>query len=80
MEDAQAHFSELLDASEKEGPQIVTRRGVDTAVVVRVEDWDKTEKSTSPTLKELLLAESPRAEIPIPSRKRWRRRPPSGLG
>lgn len=29
-----------------------------------------------PTLKELLLADSPRAEIPVPSRGRWRRRAP----
>ena len=30
-----------------------------------------------PTLKELLLAETPRAEIPVPSRRRWRRRMPA---
>ena len=33
-------------------------------------------KAERRTLKELLLAESPRAEIPIPSRQRWRRRAP----
>ncbi len=33
-----------------------------------------------PTLKELLLADSPRAEIPVPSRQRWRRRPPEVFG
>jgi hypothetical protein len=32
-----------------------------------------------PTLKELLLAETPRAEIPVPSRRRWRRRPPEAF-
>jgi len=75
VSDAKRHFGELLEASEKEGPQIVTRRGVETAVVVRAEDWQKLQESTRPTLKELLLAESPRADIPVPSRRRWKRRP-----
>jgi len=35
--------------------------------------------SARPTLKELLLAETPRAEIPLPPRRRWRRRTPSAL-
>ncbi len=30
------------------------------------------ESSARLTLKELLLAETPRAEIPVPSRRRWR--------
>lgn len=72
--DAKAHFSELLEASQQEGPQIVTRRGVEAAVVVPVEEWRRFREATRPSLKELLLAESPRADIPIPSRGRWRRR------
>ena len=39
VQDAKARFSELLDASIRDGPQIVTRRGVETAVVVPVEEW-----------------------------------------
>lgn len=80
VRDAKAHFSELLDASQTEGPQIVTRRGVETAVVVRAKDWLRLQAVGRPTLKELLLAESPRAEIPVPSRRRWRRRPPADVG
>jgi antitoxin Phd len=75
VQDAKARFSELLDASVAEGPQIVTRRGVETAVLVPVEEWRRLQDSARPTLKELLLADSPRAEIPLPSRKRWRRGP-----
>ena len=75
VQDAKARFSEFLDASVAEGPQIVTRRGVETAVLVPVEEWRRLQDSARPTLKELLLADSPRAEIPLPSRKRWRRRP-----
>ena len=39
VQDAKARFSELLEASVKEGPQMVTRRGVETAVVVPIEEW-----------------------------------------
>ena len=34
VQDAKAHFSEMLEASLTEGPQIVTRRGVEAAVLV----------------------------------------------
>jgi prevent-host-death family protein len=79
VQDAKARFSELLDASLEEGPQIVTRRGVETAVLVPVEEWRRLQEAARPTLKELLLAESPRGEIPVPSRRRWRRRTPVAL-
>lgn len=68
MQDAKAHFSELLEASLNEGPQIVTRRGVEAAVLVSIGEWRRLQ-SARPTLKELLLAETPRAEIPVPPRR-----------
>lgn len=74
---AKAHFSELLAASLRDGPQIVTRRGKETAVLVPVDEWRRLQAAARPTLKELLLAEAPRAEIPVPSRRRWRRRTPT---
>lgn len=70
VQDAKARFSELLEASLNEGPQIVTRRGVEIAVLVPFEEWRRLQSSARPTLKELLLAERPRAEIPIPARRR----------
>lgn len=79
VQDAKARFRELLEASLKEGPQVVTRRGVDAAVLVPVEEWRRLQKAARPTLKELLLAEA-RAEIPIPRRGRLRRRAPAALG
>jgi antitoxin Phd len=75
MQDAEAHFNELLEASLNEGPQIVTRQGVETAILVPFEEWSRLQSSAKPTLKELLLAEAPRAEIPVPDRQ-WRRRTP----
>ena len=76
VQDAKARFSELLDASLTKGPQIVTRRGEEMAVLVRVDHWRQLEEATRPRLKELLLAAEPRAEIPVPARRARRRREP----
>jgi len=37
VQDAKARFSEFLDATIKKGPQVVTRRGIETAVLVPIE-------------------------------------------
>jgi prevent-host-death family protein len=37
--DAKARFSEFLDATLRDGPQILTRRGVETAVLVPIDEW-----------------------------------------
>jgi prevent-host-death family protein len=79
VQDAKARFSELLEASLREGPQIVTRRGVEAAVLVPIEEWRRMQDSSRPSLKELLLAESPRGEFAVPPRTRWRRRAPGAL-
>jgi prevent-host-death family protein len=80
VQDAKARFSELLEAHLTKGPQIVTRRGVEMAVLVRVDQWRSLEEATRPRLKDLLLAESPRADIPVPERRARRRREPTALG
>jgi antitoxin Phd len=77
VQDAKARFSELLDTCLREGPQVVTKRGVDAAVLVPVRDWHRLQNSARPTLKELLLAATPRAELRVPKRGRLRRRTPS---
>lgn len=77
VQDAKARFSELLDTCLKEGPQVVTKRGTDTAVLVPVADWRRLQESARPTLKELLLAETPRCDFPVPFRGRRRRREPA---
>ena len=68
VQDAKARFSELLEASVKEGPQMVTKRGVETAVLVPVEEWRRLSEKPRRTLKELLLAPEPRFELDIPPR------------
>jgi antitoxin Phd len=77
VQDAKARFSELLDTCLREGPQVVTKRGLDAAVLVPVRDWHRLQNSARPTLKELLLAATPRGELRVPKRGRRRRRTPS---
>jgi prevent-host-death family protein len=79
VQDAKARFSELLEATLEEGPQIVTKRGVETVVLVAVDEWRRLQGAARPTLKELLLAASPRADLPIPPRRRLRRRAPAAI-
>jgi len=76
VQDAKARFSEFLEASLKEGPQVVTKRGIETAVLVPVDEWRRLQSAARPTLKELLLAEAPRAEFPLPRRGGLKRRTP----
>ena len=80
VQDAKARFSELLEASLSEGPQIVTKRGIEAAVVVAATEWRRLQSAARPALKDLLLAETPRAEIPVPPRGRLRRRPQRAIG
>jgi prevent-host-death family protein len=79
VQDAKARFSELLDTCVAEGPQLVTKRGTDVAVLVPIDEWRHIQKSTRPTLKELLLGDGPRFELDIPPRSRLTRRAPIDL-
>lgn len=65
----------MLDNCLSDGPQIVTRRGVDAAVLVPYEQWQRLQ-AAKPTLKALLLAPEARADIPVPPRGQRRRRTP----
>lgn len=76
VQDAKSRFSELLDTTLTEGPQIVTRRGVETAVLLPIDQWRRLEKLTRPDLKELLLAPEARTNHLTPPRRQHRRRAP----
>ena len=41
LQDAKNRFSEVVDHALREGPQTITRRGKETAVVVSVEDFQR---------------------------------------
>lgn len=75
VQDAKARFSELLTASIEEGPQVVTRRGVEMAVLVPIEQWRRLERLARPNLKDLLLAPDARVDTLTPPRKPQRHRP-----
>ena len=79
VQDAKARFSEFLEASLKEGPQVVTRRGIETAVLVPIGEWRRLQHEGRPSLKDLLLADEPRSEHLTPSRIPHRRREPLAL-
>ena len=79
VQDAKARFSELLDTCLKEGPQVITRRGAEAAVLVPVEDWRRLKRSAAPTLKALLLTDAARAELNVAPRGERRRRAPRSL-
>ncbi len=78
VQDAKARFSELLDCCLAGGPQIVTRRGAEAAVLVPIVEWRRLQQAARPTLKTLLTASDPRADLAVPPRGRLRRRPPAG--
>ena len=74
VQDAKARFSEFLDETIKKGPQVVTRRGIETAVLVPIEEWNRLQRAARPSLKALLLAPEARFEDLIPERRKRRRR------
>ena len=74
LQEAKARFSEFLDSALKKGPQIVTRRGIEEAVLVPMNEWRRLQQQSRPTIKELLLGDGPRFEDLVPKRGAWKRR------
>lgn len=74
VQDAKARFSEFLDACLAQGPQVVTRRGAETAVLVPVAVWRRLQAVAKPSLKDLLLSDAGRGELVLPKRGQARRR------
>ena len=74
VQDAKARFSELLETCIKEGPQLVTKRGAEAAVLVPVEEWRRVQSDGKPTLKDLLLTDFARTDNLVPPRRKWKRR------
>jgi antitoxin Phd len=79
VQDAKARFSEFLEKCLAEGPQMVTKRGAEAAVLVPADEWRRLQAAARPSLKELLLSERPRAVIAVPPQGRARRRAPAAL-
>ena len=79
VQDAKARFSEFLDACLSEGPQMVTRRGAEAAVLVPVSEWRRLQTAARPSLKELLLSDQARTDLLVPPRGNAKRRTPQAL-
>lgn len=74
VQDAKARFSEMLEDCLKHGPQLVTKRGSDAAVLVPIEEWRRMRGAPVRTLKDLLLSEEARGDLKVPPRGRHPRR------
>jgi prevent-host-death family protein len=72
--DAKARFSELLDATLKDGPQIVSRRGVEAAVLVPIDEWKRLQNRAQPGMPDPLLDPNAPHDIPIPPRRSFKLR------
>jgi len=68
VQDAKARFSQFLNACLSDGPQMVTRRGAEAAVLVPISQWHKVQSSARPTLKQLLLSDVARTDALVPAR------------
>ena len=80
--DAKSRFNELIDQASTEGPQIITRNGVDVAVVIPFSEWTPPPTAPRLSLKELLLSPDSRLGFDLdellPPRGEFRlREPPS---
>ena len=80
VQDAKARFSEFLEACISDGPQLVTKRGAEAAVLVPVDEWRRLQASARPSLKQLLTSDVGRGDLVIPPRGAARRRKVSAAG
>lgn len=60
LQEAKSRFSEVVELSLKEGPQLVTRRGEEAVVILAIDDYRRL-SGQLPRLKDCLL-NAPRGE------------------
>ena len=75
VQDAKARFGDFLDACLLEGPQMVTRRGTEVAVLVSVQEWRRLQSAARPSLKQLLLSDQTRIDLVVAPHGQAKRRP-----
>ena len=79
VQDAKAKFSELLNACLEEGPQVVTKRGHETAVLITIKEWNALKNLARPSLKMLLLSDEAKGDLILPKRGQGTSRKPIKL-
>jgi prevent-host-death family protein len=76
LQEAKARFSDVVESAIQEGPQLITRRGVEAAVVVPIEQWRRMQqKKRKRSLLEVLQS-GPQFDLQIPPRGQWKMRKP----
>ena len=70
LQDAKARLSELIATARKSGPQIITQRGVKSAVVIPFDRWEQEQNREKPSLLELLRS-GPDGDLQLPPRADW---------
>jgi prevent-host-death family protein len=78
LQEAKAKLSEVIELAEIQGAQVITRRGIETAVLIPIAEWKRLQSAGKPTLLEILQS-GPKGELPIPSRSSWKIREPVEL-
>jgi len=73
--DAKARFSEFLETTLKKGPQVLTRRGVETAVLVSMDEWNHLKNRARQSIPDPLLDPNAPHDIPIGPRRPFKLRP-----
>jgi antitoxin Phd len=66
LQDAKAASANSLTTPSRRGPQIVTRRGINTAVVVSFEQWRRLQETGRPNPKDVLLDPVRASTCPYP--------------
>lgn len=79
VQDAKARFSELLEACIANGPQLVTKRGAEAAVLVPIAEWRRLHSAARLSLKQLLLSDEARVDALAAPRGKARGRPLQAL-
>jgi len=74
--DITTQLSDLVETALKEGPQVVLKDGVETAVLISIEDWKHLQKSNRHHAIDPLTDPNGPHDIYIPPRGRYRHRPP----
>jgi antitoxin Phd len=64
--DAKARFSEFLETALKNGPQVLSRRGVETAVLVPIDEWKHLQHRAKLSTADPLLDPNGHHNIPLP--------------
>jgi len=69
VQEAKARFSEFLNSCLNEGPQIVTKRGQQAAILIPISEWERLNQTAKPDLKTLLLMNLEVYDLDLPKRE-----------